>query len=298
MKRPLLIEIDKSQAEWVVVAYLANDPEMLRVVRDHLDAHAVTGSLISGVPVERILEESALLGHLTDPQLIHEGREEHFPDFLDGTYSGFIPRTMTIRQMGKKSNHALNYDMGYRRFALENETPERDSKRICDGYYLGYPGIKNTFHASVVRSLEKDRTLMNCFGRKRRFLGQWGADLFKEAYSQIPQSTVVDIINKAYCKIYALEVPRHTFLPITQVHDSILVEAYYRDWEELWSGLHRIKEYMTPILEYNGKSFVIDTTFEAGYSWGEENMLSLPVGPYIDTIDEFKDSLERIERAA
>lgn len=294
MKRPLLIEVDKTQAEWIIVAHLANDPEMLRIFREGLDAHIVTGSLISGVPVERVLEESKMLGHLTDPKLILKAREKHFPDFLDGTYDGFIPRNMTIRQMGKKSNHALNYDMSYRRFSLENETPERDSKLIVNGYHSVYPGIKQTFHARIIRDLERDRTLLNCFGRKRRFLGQWGDDLFKAAYDHIPQSTVADIINRAYALIYKKETPFGTFLPLTQVHDSILLESYYSNGDELWDGLHRVDGYMSPELTYSGHDFTIGTDVKAGYSWGEKNMKDLP----LDNKDNFLRELERLEEAA
>lgn len=293
MKRPLLIEVDKSQAEWIIVAHLANDPEMLRIFREGLDAHGVTGSRISKVPEDIVKSESDLLGHLTDPKLILAGREEHFSELL--TFEGgFIPRNMTIRQMGKKSNHALNYDMSYRRFSLENETPERDSKLIVNGYHSVYPGIRQTFHARIIRDLERDRTLLNCFGRKRRFLGQWGDDLFKAAYDHIPQSTVADIINRAYALIYKEETPFGTFLPLTQVHDSILLESYYSDGDELWDGLNRVNLYMSPTLTYSGHDFVIGTDVKAGYSWGEKNMKDLP----LDNKDNFLEKLERLEEAA
>jgi len=293
MKRPLLIEIDKSQAEWVIVAYLAKDPEMLRVVQGNLDPHTTTGYLISGVPHELIIKEAELLGHLSGSDEIEKARKEAGIVFnLDS--GGFIPRNMTVRQMGKKSNHALDYDMSARRFSLENEIPERDSKRIVALYHAGYPGIRQTFHTSVKRALEDDRVLTNCFGRRRRFLGQWSDTLCKEAYAFIPQSTVADIINKAYCIIYEKEVPKNTFIPITQVHDSILVEAYYRSTQELYDGLHRMEEYMTPTLHYNGMDFTIDTDIKAGYSWGEKDMHPLSLENY----SNFQEQLAEIETEA
>jgi len=291
LKRPLLIEVDKAQAEWIIVAYLANDPAMLHIIEQGLDAHAKTGSLISGVSLDIVSEERKALGHITDPSLILKAREEKFPN-LEGT--GFIPRNMTIRQMGKKSNHALNYDMTYRRFSLENETPERDSKRIVEAYHSIYPNIRHTFHANVRRDLERNRTLTNCFGRKRRFLGQWSNDLFKAGYDHIPQSTVADLINRAYCLIYEKETPYHTFLPVTQVHDSILLESYYSSTEELWEGLQRINGYMSPTLTYNNHDFVIATDAQGGYSWGEANMADLSLTNY----DTFSAQLEELEAAA
>lgn len=290
MKRPLLIEMDKAQAEWIIVAYLADDPNMLRVVEGGLDAHVVTGSLISGVPEDIVKAESEVLGHLTDPDLIEKARVEKFPDLMN-LAKGFIPRQMTIRQMGKKSNHALDYDMTANRFSLENEVRQRDAKTIVDAYHNIYTGIRGTFHASVIRALEHDRTLINCFGRKRRFLGQYGNDLFKEAYAFLPQSTVADIINVAYCEIYEKETPSGLFHPITQVHDSILLEVYYTSEHQLWEGLKRVEEYMTPKLTYNGRTFTIGTDATAGYSWGEGNMSKLPLNDQYD----FRRALERIE---
>jgi hypothetical protein len=44
--------------------------------------------------------------------------------------------------------------------------------------------------------LSKDRSLINPFGRRRIFMDRWGDELFKEAYSFIPQSTVADKLNR------------------------------------------------------------------------------------------------------
>ena len=59
------------------------------------------------------------------------------------------------------------------------------------------------------------------------------------------------------------------------MHDSILLEAYYCNAQELWFGLCRIEEYMNPTLHYNGQDFTIGTDFTAGYDWSEESMKSL-----------------------
>lgn len=286
MKKSLLLEIDKEQAEWVVVAYLAKDSRMLEVVQTPLDAHATTGHLISRVPFDVIKREAKILGHETDPAKIEEVRKELFPEILSA--EGFVPRNMVIRQMGKKSNHALNYDMSDRRFSLENEVPERDSKKITRGYYNGYPGIKQNFHGGVQRQLGVDRTLTNCFNRKRRFLGPWGPDLWKEAYSFIPQSTVVDVVNRALESVYLYE-QKSLDLRIHN-HDSLVLQAWYETSEDLYEICTRVCEYLTPTLHYNNFDFTIRNEVKAGKQWGH-NMVALPLSDFT----KFEYELGKIE---
>ena len=70
MKRPLLIEIDKSQAEWVVVAYRSGDANMIKVIEEGLDPHIHTAYLMTTLPKELIEEEGELIGHGTDQEYI------------------------------------------------------------------------------------------------------------------------------------------------------------------------------------------------------------------------------------
>ena len=59
----LFIELDKTGAEWVVVAYLSGDAQMLKVVESGESPHPMTGHLISGVPIPVIEKEDKLIGH-------------------------------------------------------------------------------------------------------------------------------------------------------------------------------------------------------------------------------------------
>src|SRR6185369_14735989 len=102
-------------------------------------------------------------------------------------YCTNFPRTMSGRQCGKKSNHGFNYDEGPLKWAMMNEVEASEGKRIHAMYHNIYPGIR-TWYAATQRQLQRDRSLMNCFGRKVRFMGSWDIDLFKAAYSFIPQS--------------------------------------------------------------------------------------------------------------
>ena len=273
----IFMEFDKVGAEWAVVAYLANDGRMIDVVESHKDPHTTTGSLISGASYELVERESKLVGLHTDPSTISDLRRS-IPELS----SHFLPRNMSIRQAGKKSNHGLNYDMRFRRFALETGLEEKDAKRIADAYFqVAYPGIP-VWRESVRGQLRKDRTLSNCFGRKRRFLGAWGDDLFREAYSFIPQSTVVDVVNRGMIGIYIDDSPLFAPLEVlAQVHDSLLIQyPASGSMQDAALVAQRIAfNYLSPTLRYSGREFSIRTDMKIGISWGRMIPVNLSESP-------------------
>src|SRR5258708_16089254 len=126
------LEVDKRQAEWFVVAYLSGDANMLEVIRLGTDPHTHTASLMFNLPPEAISREHKLVGGITDADEIARRRST---DAIIQSISRILPRTMSARQMGKKSNHGLNYDEGPDRFALENEIELSESKQFIEAYH-------------------------------------------------------------------------------------------------------------------------------------------------------------------
>ena len=266
----VLVEVDKRQAEWVVVAYFSNDANMITAIRNGVDVHVHTASLMFNIPAEIVAYENDIVGHATSAEAIHRLRMDD--EILQKLYTGAWPRSMSLRQCGKKSNHGLNYDEGYRNFALLNEMDEVESKRIVNMYHDIYPGIRLAYEV-VKRQLQKDRTLTNCFGRKVRFMGEWGNDLWKSSYSMIPQSTVVDSLNSGMVRIYHDEyITKHLNVDVlAQVHDSILMQVpieVVRNKEQYENLMHRVLEYTSPTLSYNGNDFKIATDAKCGLNWG------------------------------
>jgi DNA polymerase family A len=266
----IIIELDLAGAEWVVVAYLSGDPNMLEVVRSGKSPHVVTGTLISGASEQFVLEEHKLVGANTDATTIQMLRQK-----LKVPPNVFLPRVMSIRQAAKKSNHGLNYNMKYRRFALENEMLETDAQPIVEAYInKAYPGIKD-YWAGIKKELKDNkRTLVNFFGRKVKLRGEWGEELFNQAYSFKPQSTVVDVVNRAMERAYVDESPdfEHFFLG-AQVHDSLHTQAPEPTNPDEWASLARmvlkLKDYMQPELEYNGMKFRLGCDAKLGLNWGD-----------------------------
>jgi hypothetical protein len=284
----LLIELDKAGAEWVVVAYLSGDGQMLKVLRSDRSPHVITGSLISGCPQDLVEKESKLVGFQTDPTLIEATREK-LPELQGNGY--FIPRTMSVRQAGKKANHGLNYGLGYKTFALYNEMEERDAKEIVRRYHEdAYPSIRQ-WHEKIKRQLNDNRTLTNCFGRKRKFYDAWGMDLWLDAYSFIPQSTVVDMVNIGMTK--AFNDKSLDFQLLAQVHDSILIQVP-PNWEKAAQDCKKIAlDYMMPTVQYGAREFQILTDIKVGLDWSvmreidvTSQTLAQDIREAIETIEE------------
>jgi len=238
-------QIDLSQAENRVVAYIAPDIMMQKAFEENLDVHSLTGSLISGLSYEEVKAQD---------------KENIKCDIGGGVYSW--------RFWGKKANHGLNYGLGYKTFSFYYEIPENEARFIVNQYHKAYKGIQQ-FHSWVRMRLSRSRTLENCLGRKRLFLGRWGEELFKEAYSYIPQSTIAEKLNlDGVCFTYYN--PNFSKVELlNQVHDSIWFQIPMSVPLETHAEIVlAIKSELESPLYWNNTSFSIPADVEAAVPGG------------------------------
>jgi DNA polymerase family A len=267
----MLIEFDLAGAEWVLCAYLSGDQNMIDVVLSGKSPHVCTGALIAGASEEFVEEEHKIVQNNTDPDTIRELRLG-----LNVPKGIFLPRSMSIRQAGKKSNHALNYYMRYRRFALENEMPETDAKPLVEAYSTkAYPGIQDYWEQTREELRNNGRVLMNPFGRKVRLLGEWGPELFMAAYSFKPQSTVFDVARVGMCAAFRDTRKSFRYAKLAaQVHDSVLYDYENHDPGYMWAFCYEMMtNVMRPSLvvtdpKGTARQFCLGVDCKAGWDWG------------------------------
>lgn len=282
---------------------------MIQVATGDKSPHVVTGALISGMSEELVEKENKVVGMQTDPTEIARLRALHLPEILGQDY--FLLRSMSVRQGGKKSNHGLNYGMEANRFSLETEMDIADARKVVTLYRtVAYPGLPE-WYEGIKRQLREDRTLTNCFGDKRRFLDQWGPDLWMAAYAYIPQSTNVRMVNNAMRQVYNDEA-LDKFRGRAQVHDSINyqhpVPRKRNQWLDLAKGVWQIGGvYLCPLLTYSGRDFHVKTDLKIGWNWGanveDENgkitrmgMRSVKLTPDIDKLaTALQDAWETVD---
>ena len=171
--------------------------------------------------------------------------------------------------------------MGYKRCAMEWEIPEHEAKRILPLYHQAYPGVQNGFQDGIIRQLSKDRTVTNCFGRRRQFLDRidWkrrSTKVFYEAFGFLPQSTIGDLMLRGMKKIYDdVEEPMDKLEMLMQVHDSLLLQYPIDNFENMAKAILRCCDYLNPTMTYSGRDFQIETELKVGYCWGEMQEVKL-----------------------
>ena len=254
--------IDLSQIENRIVAYVGGVLSQIEAFERGIDLHRMTASVIFNKPYNDISSEdgSSSLG---------DGRQSE-------------------RHWGKKGNHALNYDTGYKRFALVNEMVESDAKRVLENIHRGYPQIRDTYHVTIQNMLKKNRIVTNLFGRNRLFLGPIHPSYpnvskssceatYREAYAHLPQSTTADKISKHGVNYiyYNQDIFPEVEL-LTQIHDSIVFQLpVTTPWIRQAEILSLIKTSLEQPLKY--KSILINTPADIaiGLNMCKDEMIEL-----------------------
>lgn len=267
----LLFNTDLSQAENRIVAYIAPVPEMIHAFETGVDVHRMTASLIFGKPIDEIsdAEGSCSIG--------------------SGAYSE--------RFWGKKANHGLNYDLGAETFSLYYEIPKSEAEFIVKRYHLAYPGVK-LYHSWVQHEIITTRQLTNCapFKRTRLFTGRVDYELFKAAYSFIPQSTTPDIINERGLQYIYYEPSLSPVQLLNQVHDSIWYQIpLHIGTQMIAECVVKIKKNLEQPISFRGRSWTIPAETKVGFNLKKKAMLDLKGGTVTEVkaqLDQYLTSLE------
>lgn len=230
---------DYSQAEARIVAYLSGARGLIELFEDPTrDIHKENAARIFGKPLHLVTESE--------------------------------------RYLAKRVVHACNYGMEAARLVqLVNEDAALTGVRIdiriaqdlINRYFLLYPEIKETFWKRVQDELRQSRTLTSCepFARKRTFYGRWDDKLFRDAYAQIPQSTVGDLGARALERCYREVEPRVSeSWTLLNVHDSVMMQCLIKDVEEVAYEMERV---MAIPLTVNNYTFTIPTDCKVGHNW-------------------------------
>lgn len=254
--------LDLSQIENRIVAYVGGVISQIEAFEQGIDLHRMTASVIFNRPYDEISNEdgSSVLG---------DGRQSE-------------------RYWGKKGNHAINYDIGYKTFALKNELPEAESKHMIEKIHRGYPQIRGGYHLVIQSMLKKNRVVENLFGRKRLFLGPIvpsppGTPLsacqatYREGYAQLPQSTVADKINEQGIEyIYYDQDLFKSVELLTQTHDAVIFQIPLSiPWQEHAEMILLMKESLEQPLEWHGREIATPVDLAIGVNMCKEEMIEI-----------------------
>lgn len=187
----ILLEPDLSQAESRVIAILSNDSNQVKLFHYGIDIHRLTAAWIFSKPIDQIRE----FYQETDPS-----RCKELSSVINQQLKALV--NDAERQLGKTFRHAGEGGMEKNRAAELTNLSSWRAGELLKKFHDNSPCIKGIYYPEIVRVLqENDRVLINPFGRRRQFLNKWGDELFKEAYRQLPQSTVSDQVKFAMLRI-------------------------------------------------------------------------------------------------
>lgn len=222
-KDEVFIQADSSQAEARVIFLLANDEQALIDI-DLRDYHAYTASWFLGGKEEDYSKK--ILGYESPERFL--GKTLRHAGHLGATY--------------KRATVEVNNSI--RKYGIKREPiSEPFAKNALDIFHKRQPSIQKVFQAGVIEALQKTRSLTAAVpygfditvGGKRTFFERWNDELFREAYSYLPQRAVSDNTKGAALRLSryrdAKKIP--PFRIIMESHDSLLFTVKRRLADEL-----------------------------------------------------------------
>lgn len=181
----IFLQADSSQAEARVVFLLANDEQALKDIDEH-DYHALTASWFFG------------------------GCEADYSKRILGFESPIRFAGKTLRHAGhlgaSKRRAAISVNTDARKYKIPISITEATADMALKVFHKKQPSIQQVFHKGIQDSLMNGRRVLIAglpygidapCGGKRTFFEKWNDELFRQAYSYIPQRSVSDNTKNA-----------------------------------------------------------------------------------------------------
>ena len=232
----VLLEADYIQAEAVVVAYLCLDTVLIKLFVDGFgmsaserkkahDVHRYTASFMFEIPTEDITKEQRTIGKI----IRHSNNYDAGPGVLANKLGITLAEAKPLRKLYFQKNHLLPI-----------------------------------WHKRIQSQLRQDRTMVNLFGRKHRFLDRWGDSLFRSAYAYNPQSSVGELLSISLREVY--DKHGSDIRIALQLHDAIYSIIHH---SEVMDVMKAKREIMVKEVPVGREVMKIDVDFKVGENWKE-----------------------------
>lgn len=207
-----------------------------------------------------------------------------YTDETINPYCEFASRTLgrkvtkneeEIYKTFKTVTHASNYGMGWKKLIIilrlaginiEDLTlrgiwgAKQKAEFLIESYHSMAPELRAVWHPRVRSIVRATRCIHDAFGRRRLFLDRMDEELFRKAYAQRPQSSIVSVANQGVRRLHAAG-----YRVIAQVHDSIVLEVKE---DQVMDNLRALEQAMSTPVETWGGVITIPVELKVGHSWG------------------------------
>ena len=213
-----------------------------------------------------------------------ESLQKLYTDALINPYCEFASRTLkrkvskneeTIYKTFKTVTHASNYGMAWKKLIIILRLAginiedldlrglwgaKSKAEFLIESYHAMAPELRAVWHPRIRRLVRASRCIHDAFGRRRLFLDRMDEDLFRKAFAQRPQSSIVSVANQGVIRLY-----NRGYKVVAQVHDSIVLEV---PEENVQHALVDLEQAMSTPVETWGGTITIPVELKVGYSWG------------------------------
>jgi DNA polymerase-1 len=148
--------------------------------------------------------------------------------------------------------------------------PREQAQNFQDAYFRAFPEIPK-WHTDIKIKLVTTRQITTPLGRRCFFPGRpTDNDTIKSAIAYGPQSTIGDILNLGFYRVWKLfdswQNPKNPIQILTQVHDSILIQYDPKD-EALLVPL--VRDALQVPITINNQLCKIGVDVQVGWNWGK-----------------------------
>lgn len=232
-----LVELDYSQIELRVAAFLSKDKKLIDIFRSGRDVHTEVAAQVFKVPAEKVDKE--------------------------------------MRRKAKVINFGILYGMGVNALRANLRTDRAEAQKFYDEYFATFSELADYLERVKIETAKRGYT-ETFYGRRRYFEGIKSklpyirAMAERMAINAPIQGTEADIIKVAMIKIdeyitkAGLEKDAHALL---QVHDSLIYEVTDSKVKEFSGEVKKIMESVLPPEEIEG--ITLEAHSSCGKSWGD-----------------------------
>lgn len=224
-----IFDVDLAGADAQVVAYEAEDLDLIRAFRDGLDVHSKNAEDLWGTAFTSL-----------------PGDKDNGPKSKK-------------RKECKQGVHLTNYGGTARTAAKVLGWTVHEAETFQRRWFSIHPGIKSNFHGRIEASLRSSRLVKNRFGMRRVYFDRIDS-CFTEALAWVPQSTVAEVSFRGGLQLEAAtgteydergRVLRSGWVEILlQVHDSLVFQVRHEHEnriDEIRAGLRYPVPYADPL---------------------------------------------------
>lgn len=272
----VILQRDQSGAEAMIVSRLSKAGNYRRLfalgIKPHtylaLNIFAEKFARHTGFPASRYL------GLSPDALVL-------LPEWPDlNTYISSHPDNDREYKLGKITAHAKSYAMGAATFQLNTLQQSgglirlslKESKHFLGTFEFLFPEIIE-WQQEIRDTVRTTRKLHNLFGHPRNFHKQWSEELFREALSFIPQSTVGVLTSIAATKIQSkIESEHRDWDLLVNAHDALVMQVP-DSHDEIRDAMEALDAgFRQPLLDREGNTYYMKSEGMYGPTWAKKTM--------------------------